>query len=267
MRRSLFAGATLLILSSGFAMAADMRVKAPVRPVADAAYNWSGFYIGANAGHSSGRAEIDYTTPFVTLETTNRPSGFIGGGQIGYNWQNGAWVYGVEADLAHRDASRQSRFLFPGTVPATAGNPFGSINGDNTIFRTEQDWLGTARGRVGQAWSNWLVYGTGGAAFGSTRRSVTETLVAPNQASFSTVSDRDTSVGWTAGAGAQVGFGQWSLGLEYLYVDLGKSKVTQPAITNLVVFPADTTTVHDTSHVLRFKLDYAIGGAPLTGRE
>src|SRR5215217_3688726 len=267
MKKTLLAGAASLALCSGFAMAAEMPVKAPVRPAPDAAYNWSGFYVGGNAGHSAGRAEVDYTTPFVTLERTARPSGFIGGGQIGYNWQNGAWVYGVEADLAYRKDSKRSIFLSPGTVPATAGNPFGSVAGDNTIFRNEQDWLGTARGRVGQTWSNWLLYGTGGLAFGSTRHSVTETLVAPNQASFRTVSDRDQSVGWTAGAGAQVGLGQWSLGLEYLYVDLGKTKVTQPATTNLVVFPADTTAVHDTSHVLRFKLDYAIGGAPLTGRE
>jgi outer membrane immunogenic protein len=261
MNKTLLASAALLVLFGGVATAADMRVKAPVRPAADAAYNWSGFYIGGNAGYSSGRAKIDYTTPFVTLERSQNLSGFIGGGQIGYNWQNGAWVYGIEADMAARDRSRQSTFLFPGTVPATTGNPFGSINGDNTAFRTEQGWLGTARARVGQAWSNWLVYGTGGAAFGSTKQSVTETLVAPNQASFRTVSDRDTSVGWTAGAGAQVGLGQWSLGLEYLYVDLGKSKITQPATTNTVVFPADTTTVHDTSHILRFKLDYAIGAA------
>src|SRR5215217_3991032 len=140
MKKTLLAGAALLMLFGGVATAADMPVKAPMRPAADAAYNWSGFYVGANAGHSAGRAEIDYTTPFVTLERTSRSSGFIGGGQIGYNWQNGAWVYGVEVDVAARERSRQSRFLFPGTVPATAGNPFGSINGDNTIFRTEQGW-------------------------------------------------------------------------------------------------------------------------------
>jgi len=267
MKKTLLAGAASLALCSSFAMAADIPVKAPMRPAPDPAYNWSGFYVGANAGYSAGRAEIDYTTPFVTLERTARPFGFIGGGQIGYNWQNGPWLYGVEADLAYRRGSKRSTFLFPGTVPSTAGEPFGSITGDNAVFRSQQGWLGTTRGRVGQAWSNWLVYGTGGLAFGSTRHSVTETLAAPDQASFRTVSDRDQSVGWTAGAGAQVGLGQWSLGLEYLYVDLGKAKVTQPATTNLVVFPADTTAVHDTSHVLRFKLDYAIGGAPLVAKD
>jgi opacity protein-like surface antigen len=111
---------------------------------------------------------------------------------------------------------------------------------------------------VGYAWNNWLVYGTGGVAYGDSKVSVTETPAAPNADRFRTASDH-LDIGWTAGAGAKVGAGQWSLGLEYLYADLGKSTVTQPATTNVVTFPADSTRFRDTSHLVRFKLDYAIG--------
>jgi outer membrane immunogenic protein len=257
-------GTALVAALGGSAGAADMPVKAPLKAVEAAPYNWSGFYVGANAGYSFGNTKIDYATPFATLGRSLHPSSGIGGGQIGYNWQSGPWVYGVEADIAYRHGSKQSTFFF-GPNP-TAGNPFGSVAGDNTVFRVEQNWLGTARGRVGQAWSNVLIYGTGGLAFGDTKSSLTETLAAPNQDRSRAASNRDINVGWTAGAGAQVGIGQqWSLGLEYLYVDLGKTTIAQPASTNLLPFPADSTRFRDTSHVVRFKLDYAIG-APVSAK-
>jgi outer membrane immunogenic protein len=237
----------------GSAVAADIPLKAPMRPVEAAPYNWSGFYVGANAGYSVGNGKLDYSTPFATLDRSLRTDSWLGGGQAGYNWQSGPWVYGLEADIAYRHGSKRSNFFF-GSTP-TAGNPFGTVAGDSAAFRVEQNWLGTARGRVGQAWSNWLVYGTGGLAFGDSKISVTETAGVPSR----TASNSDVNVGWTAGAGAQVGAGQWSLGLEYLYVDLGKTTITQPASTNTVTFPADSARFRDTSHVVRFKLDYAIG--------
>jgi outer membrane immunogenic protein len=262
MKKILGRGMVLIALLGGPAVAADMPIKAPLRPVADTPYSWKGFYIGANAGYSFGQTNIDYSTPFATVGPSVRPQRWLGGAQIGYNWQTGPLVYGIESDIAFRDANKQSTFVF-GATP-TAGTPFGSVAGDNTVFRVEQNWIGTTRARVGYAWNNWLVYGTGGIAYGDTKVSVTETLAAPNQNRFRTASDQ-VDVGWTAGAGAKVGAGQWSLGLEYLYADLGKTTVTQPATTNLFTFPADSTRFHDTSHLVRFKLDYAIG-APYSGK-
>lgn len=110
------------------------------------------------------------------------------------------------------------------------------------------------------------MYATGGLAYGEVKHSVTETLVAPNQGRFRTASESRIGVGWTAGAGVEYGFGPWSVGAEYLYVDLGSSTITQPATVNLVVFPADTTGFRDTSHVARLKLNYRFGASPVVAR-
>jgi outer membrane immunogenic protein len=230
-----------------------------------AAYNWTGFYAGLNAGYSWGQTDIDYVTPFANVGIRHNPNSFIGGGQIGYNWQTGTFVFGLEADIAYRHRNRTSTFLF-GSTP-TAGSPFGSVAGDNTVFNTEQNWLGTVRGRAGFAASNWLIYGTGGLAYGHVEHGLIETLVAPNQNRFRTASESRIAVGWTAGAGIEYGFGNWSIGAEYLYVDLGRSTINQAAITNLVVFPADTTSFRDTSHIARAKLNYRFGGSgPVVAR-
>lgn len=179
---------------------------------------------------------------------------------MGYNWQAAAFVYGLEADISYRSLSKRAPLFLFGSTP-TAGNPFGSVAGDNALFKVDQTWFGTVRGRLGYAVANWLFYGTGGLAYGSVKHSVTETLVAPNADRFRTISDRDTQFGWTAGGGFEVAFSsQWSAGVEYLYVDLGKSTIAQGAITNLVVFPADTIRFHDKSHVARLRLNYSLGG-------
>jgi outer membrane immunogenic protein len=268
MKRAIILSVGLLAAATVPVMAADIPVKAPIAaPVMAPVYSWTGFYVGLNAGYSWGQTDIDYSTPFATVGFTHHPDSFIGGGQIGYNWQSGWVVYGLEADIAYRHRNRSSAFFF-GSTP-TVGAPFGSVAGDNTIFSTEQNWLGTVRGRLGfTAGSNWLIYGTGGLAYGEVKHSLIETLVAPNQGRFRTASESRIGVGWTAGAGVEWGFGNWSVGAEYLYVDLGSSTITQGATTNLVVFPADTTSFSDTSHIVRAKLNYrfGFGAGPLVAR-
>jgi outer membrane immunogenic protein len=120
-----------------------------------------------------------------------KPSGLSGGVQAGYNWQNGngSWVFGLEGDIQATGADDTF-------APWKFSNP----------------WFGTVRGRAGYALGNVLFYGTGGLAFGELR------------ATTFGLSESHTNVGWTLGAGAEMGFApNWSAKVEYLFVDLSNS--------------------------------------------
>jgi outer membrane immunogenic protein len=256
MRKIIVALLAATTLGVGAAAAADISRRAPA-PVYSPApvFSWAGFYVGANAGYSWGSTDIGYSTPYAAPSMTTHPDSFIGGGQIGYNWQTGLVVWGLETDIAWRHGSDDATFLFG--AKTTANAPFGTFSGDNAAFHTEQNWLGTVRGRIGYAAGSWLPYVTGGLAYGNVKHSITETLGAPNQANTRTISESTTKAGWTVGAGVDYAFaGPWSLGLEYLYVDLGTSTLNQPAQTNRNVFAADSASFKDTSHIVRARINY-----------
>jgi outer membrane immunogenic protein len=284
----------MLLGSIGSAYAADMAVKAPPPPIAPV-WNWTGFYIGGNVGGAWSDNSYSYNMPFTLpgnifarcaaapgnafpvpvgpnpfdiSNNCSRPSSVIGGGQIGYNWQAANWVFGVEADGAWQQMIQHS-FVNFGANPA-AGQPMGSVAGDTAWFRTEQNALATFRGRVGYTGGAWLIYATGGAAVGNVKHSVTEILspgvacpVAPS-VTCRTGADDITKWGWTVGAGAEWMFAQhWSVGAEYLYVDLGSSTITLlplPAATSPFFFNTSSATFRDREHVARVKLNYHFGG-------
>src|SRR5262249_54273722 len=185
--KKLALGGTMLVAlaMSAPAMAADMPVKAPI--IAPVVFSWTGFYVGGNIGYSWGRADADFTettsgtsssqvfrtagpTPVgpptvttfgpLTVAGSARAdlNGVIGGGQAGYNWQNGSMVFGFEADIQATGERGDS------IICITAGCPLGGI------FATESyklKWLSTLRGRVGVAVApKWLLYATGGLAIG-----------------------------------------------------------------------------------------------------
>ena len=186
-------GATIVAASFATgALAADLprqATKAPVAPMIPA-FNWTGFYIGLNGGY--GWAD----------STFGDANGFVGGGQIGYNWQaiGSPWVFGLEADIqgSGMDASATS-----GVV---------TVNGSIDAFAT-------LRGRIGYAFDRFMIYGTGGAAFTKTELSATNGIVS--------VSDSDWSTGYTLGAGFEWAVWQrMSVKLEYLYVDSGDINLT-----------------------------------------
>jgi outer membrane immunogenic protein len=173
----------LLASIAGAASAADMSAPPPryaKAPVVSPVNNWSGFYIGAMGGYAA--------------EATSNPfaiKGGFAGGTLGYNWQSGMFVAGIEADGAWADIRNTASL--PG-ITATA----------------KIDALATVRGRVGAAFDQILFYGTGGVAFADTKVSVT--------ALGTTLSDSKTQTGWTAGAGVEWMFmPRWSLKAEYLY--------------------------------------------------
>ncbi len=148
------------------AIAADLPVNArPMVPVAVAAYNWSGCYIGANVGGKWARTTDDVTIAATagTAAVASRfpadtDSTLIGGGQIGCNWQASEnWVFGLEGDAdAQRWTTNRTQ---PVTLLPLVGGP-----GADT-FDIRSDWQASARGRVGYAWDRWMLYATGGAAF------------------------------------------------------------------------------------------------------
>jgi outer membrane immunogenic protein len=164
------------------------------------------------------------TAAAVPTSFDTQPSGFIGGGQIGYNYQMGGFVWGVEADFSAADIQGSDNKTltaqvdgFPNTVTIA-----GTAN-------QKLDWLGTLRGRVGVVpFTPLLVYATGGLAYGhvTADANLSETFngpcfCGPNPTTSASVSS--TQVGWTAGAGVEWMFApHWSLKGEFLFYDLGQ---------------------------------------------
>jgi outer membrane immunogenic protein len=184
--------------------AADMPRPAFKAPSSAAPWNWTGFYVGINGGYGFGTS--NWTSVGGTTGDFN-VSGALAGGTIGYNLQTGLWVWGLEGDV---DASW--------------------IKGTNATIccETKNDWLATARGRIGYAFDRWMPFLTGGAAFGDVKMT---------PVGFG--SETDTRFGWTAGSGLEYAFqGAWSAKVEYLYVDLGKANcsVATCGVANDVTF-------------------------------
>ena len=161
--------AALPLLTGTPALAADMALKAPPPPAY--VYNWSGFYIGLNLGYSFGNEKTNWTVAGVPIGSTSaKMDGILGGGQAGYNWQSGSWVFGVEADIqgtGERGTTRISQsvttdpclFLVVVDCPITT-----------TAALSNQEkltWFGTVRGRLGVTPTDRaLIYATGGLAYG-----------------------------------------------------------------------------------------------------
>ncbi len=179
----------LLTSVTGAAYAADLPAppSAPYTkaPIVSPLTNWSGFYIGAMGGYGSENTSDQFAI-----------KGGFAGGTIGYNWQFGQFVAGIEADGAWADINNSVTQVFPGvgTLTATA----------------KVDSLATIRGRFGVAVDQVLLYGTAGLALADAKLGA----IAPGVA----VSDSQTLTGWTAGAGIEWMFlPHWSVKGEYLY--------------------------------------------------
>jgi len=190
------------------AMAADMPLKAPAPVAVAPAASWAGFYIGGHAGVAwhQAHAASSYQGALALLpELSASKTGFIGGGQIGYNWQRGNFVFGLEADGSWLSvkAGNQHNFF---------GYAFGATH--------KIEWLSTVRGRFGLAVGDTMAYVTGGVAFGGVK----------NQVGFvpgALTSDNDTRVGWAIGGGVEhMWTRNWTIAMEALFVDLGSKTVT-----------------------------------------
>lgn len=197
MRRQVFAFslAGALLSVAGAAHAAD--IARPAQPAAvlqpSPVYNWSGFYAGLDGGYAWGWSR--WSDPLAGTSSAHL-GGALLGGHLGYNWQAGSLVYGLETDAAwaNLNGSQGSGVAFCGTGPCD----------------TKQNWIGTTRGRIGYAFGSFLPYLTAGAAYGDV-----QTTVPWGSAS-------STRLGWSAGAGLEVGLKKnWSAKFEFLHLDLG----------------------------------------------
>ena len=182
----------LASLITGAAAAADMRMpmKAPPPALAAPMTIWSGFYIGAMGGYA---AQDDATINGVDI---GMDGGFVGG-TVGYNWQSGQWVFGIEADGAWADINASETAL---GVTVTS-----RINA-----------LGTVRGRLGVAFDTVLLYATGGYAWMNNEVDITIPVLAV------AASDDQWHHGYAVGAGIEWMFApKWSFKAEYLFRDFG----------------------------------------------
>ena len=200
------------------AQAADLPVKAPLAPVI-APYTWTGCYIGINAGYSWGHWDATGAVISPTDQHDFNVDGFIGGGQIGCNYQfNQNWLIGVEGDYQWSGEKDEFSWVFPIVI--------GDARSGFTIKNEMKfPWFATARARLGYIPDpNWLLYVTGGLAVGRVEDNASLTFGAINLA----VSDAVTKTGWTAGAGVEVRLGNnshWTVKAEYLYIDLGTANL------------------------------------------
>jgi outer membrane immunogenic protein len=220
---SLLAGTAATALTTAgisAASAADLPFRsAPPAPIIAAApiFTWTGFYVGVNAGYGWQNNDNNssifvpagtfVTAPLASGTVTfadDDGEGFVGGGQIGYNYQMGSFVLGVEADLQWADLGGSGGTAFvPAGFPASFV-PAGTAGGI--------DWFGTVRARAGFAFGQALVYATGGFAYGGAD---------DNNDRFGLVNDDDVRTGWVLGAGMEYAFtNNLTLGLEGLWVNL-----------------------------------------------
>jgi len=262
MKKTIPAAALALALLGGTAFSADLPSRGilpalPALPMADT-FTWSGFHAGLNAGgawNSNAAANLLSTPVFVAPGVGEEPwaagssmasartlatqsAGFIGGGQIGYNWQvNESFVLGMETDIqgiAGGADSGTNTSLLPAP---TAGLNFLTVSSASKGL----DYLGTVRGRVGYLLTpTLLAYATGGFAYGgvTAKTGFFQTVpndqppsyefLAANNSSFS-----NTRVGWAVGGGVEWLFcPNWSVKLEYLYYDLGNANYSVGVTTD-----------------------------------
>jgi len=211
MNRFSIATAILLAMTAG-AAAADMSSKAPSAPTE---YAWTGIYGGFNLGYewTSSTDVVTYVFPppgaLGVSNTSESLSGYVAGGQLGYNWQLGNWVLGFEADAQGSPAHQINT-----TGGVAAGSPVSGIS--TTVFDTLESF-GTVRGRIGFVFDRWMFYGTGGYAWQYMNATTTA-----NPGPVSIFSNYGVESGWAAGAGIEVAFlDRWSAKLQYLHVETG----------------------------------------------
>src|SRR5215472_948505 len=227
--KKLFLGSVALVavgLAAPAAFAAERSVPYTPPPPPVPVYTWTGCYVGASAGTSYGTSTHSTVANSVLTSNVAAPtrlpvavaagsniadsfnlSGFIGGGQIGCNWQWGPWVFGVEADGSGTNKEGQAQ-----EVPLATF----SAGRQNWVSQTQERWLVTARGKLGWAvWDKSMVYVTGGGAWAKIDSSefLLGTVLGTGH------QESNTRGGWTVGGGIEYALGYgWSVKGEFLYV-------------------------------------------------
>jgi outer membrane immunogenic protein len=264
--KKLAVAAAISLAAVTAASAADLPVykKAPAPP--PPVLTWAGFYLGLNAGGiwtNSGSASAvpgacsaalggctsvpNYSTLMAiaasSIAVGNKTTSFLGGGQVGYNWQTNNWVFGIEADFDGVSSSGSQAGTIVTPSPAFPAFPL------TTTFTDQQrlNYLGTARVRMGVTVSPaFLVYATGGLAYGGINSSttITQMIAAPDPSipAFGTGGGSTTRTGFTVGGGAEwMSASHWSFKVEYLYYDLGTVSYAIPLAVVSTALPGAVT--------------------------
>ena len=259
MKKILLATVALSALA-GSALAADLpyRSAPPVAApafVAVPVFTWSGFYAGVNAGYGfsgeSNATTTGYNDTAVGWISSGQTAsgakldrnGFVGGGQIGYNYQMGNLVLGLETDIQGTDLTKKV--------------VWNDLRGNYAGYRASTTYLGTVRGRLGYAMDRWMIYATGGLAYGNVK------LGHVDGDSFGPIASGNrsgTDAGFTVGAGVEYALPAFNWGgsaatvkLEYLYYDLGKRSVVS---TDAFGTPYYKTNFNNDGHIVRAGLNW-----------
>jgi outer membrane immunogenic protein len=236
--RSALLAFSAAVLASTASFAADLPArtytKAPV--YAAPIYNWTGIYVGAHIGAAFG-GDDGFTTTNPGLVGTNRDAAFLGGGQIGADYQFAPnWLVGIEGQISGLSNSDRT-FTDP-------------VNG--LVVRDRSDWLASVTGRLGYTWGPGLIYAKGGVAFRD------DNGLAAN---FAGVTNRE-STGYTVGGGLEYMFAPaWSAKVEYQYYnfDTTTSAFADPAVTAL--------SYKDDLHTVKVGVNYRFNwGGPVAAR-
>ena len=263
-RTSLLLSAAVAAMASSSAFAADLpsRSMAPAAPyiAAPPVFTWTGFYIGVNAGaafgsKNGGVGAFGFTAPAPGtgfVGSNSNDTRFTGGGQIGYNWQVGALVYGLEADFNYLGNNGNNNAV----VPAGATTPFfvASNRSNNDNF------LGTVRGRLGYAVDRALFYVTGGLAYGSGSNNGGSVIYTPTVGgpfAYTSNSSNNSNLGYAVGGGLEYAFTpNWTAKVEYLYINRGNKSVAYLAPVGAPAGTSFVTRGHNTDNLLRVGINY-----------
>jgi outer membrane immunogenic protein len=239
---TILAAAAIAVSAAAPAVAADLPARAPVYSkapaIVEAAYDWSGFYVGINGGW--GTSTIDWNADGFGDEGSHNASGGTVGGQFGYRWQMASWVFGLEAqgnwaDLTGSNLSAQ----FAGQTNSTKINAFGLFTG-----------------QIGYAWDRALFYVKGGAAVTDNRYTAVSTL--PPLIGVDTTNE--TRWGASVGVGFAYAFApSWSVGFEYNHLFMGNRDVNSP--TGFLI----TDHIKEDVDLFTARIDYKFGG-PVVAR-
>jgi outer membrane immunogenic protein len=255
MKKLLIAGAALAALIGTPALAADMPLKAPLPPAP--AWSWTGFYLGGNIGYSVGRDPTNQTinglggVGSILITTDDQsPTGFLGGGQIGYNLQMAPqWLIGIEADFQGADQRGSSCSFECGILSLTA--------------QQKLDWFGTVRARMGYINGDYLWYVTGGGAYANVQNIDSLSVAAGGLGAgvggpLGALNMSTNRGGWVVGGGVETHLWyNWTAKVEALYMDLGQITNTY-ALGSAAIIGASSVTISTNirDYIFRTGLNY-----------
>jgi outer membrane immunogenic protein len=229
----------------GSTSAADLTRPVPPAPVyVPPPFTWTAFYVGGNLGGAWAQGNVTDTLTALNFNSGNSNGVFVGGGQVGFNYQVSDFVLGAEFDFDWAGNNNNA------TGGVGIAGPLGL--GHTFAVGVNDGWITTFTGRLGFVWNRALLYGkAGGAWVGNNGFTVTDVTSGLSV----TGSSNNSNSGWTAGAGVEWAFANnWTVRAEYNYIGLGSRSFTVPATS--LVLPGDTFTAGRNIQMVTVGINY-----------